>query len=119
MVEENTNYDGLDIDEEEDVCITVNKYNLMKQQFIHDKTKKQLKRRKTTSGLLAGYHHGHLDPLPLTWKYPTKMNVIQMITLFQMVHPSEGVALKLLNTADNKHFALIIKETICLEWVDL
>jgi hypothetical protein len=105
FVEDYNNCDGLDIDEEEDVCITVTDYNAMEQQLVHDKTKEQLKRRKTTGGLLVGYHHGHLNPLPSSWKYPTKMNVIQMITLFQMGNPSEGVApLKLLKTGHVKHF---------------
>ena len=63
-------------------------------------TRRQLKRRKLTVGL----HHGKLNVLPANWKYP-KMTMVQLIHLYLMGSPSEGVAaLRLCNSAHVGHF---------------
>jgi hypothetical protein len=54
---------------------------------LSGKTQDQLKKRKLT----VGNHHSKLNLLPAPWSYPARMNVIQMITLFQMGCPAEGV----------------------------
>ncbi len=63
-------------------------------------TRRQLKRRKLT----VGFHHGKLNVLPADWTYP-KMNLVQLIHLYQMGSPSEGVtALCLCTSARVRHF---------------
>ena len=99
-------YDDMDIKPEEDIVITIEEDAAVHNKLMRDKMAAQLrKRRKTTHGLLVGHHHGGLNPLPSTWEYPNEMNLIQMITLYQMGSPSESVPpLKLLKPADVCHF---------------
>jgi hypothetical protein len=96
-------FDG-DAEEEEDVCITFEEsvaVESVREAAIRCKTQDQLKKRKLT----VGNHHGKLNPLPASWRYPSRMNVIQMITLFQMGCPVEGVCpLKLLRSDLVNHF---------------
>jgi len=69
---------------------------------IQAKTKEQLGKRTMT----IGYHQGHLNPLPASWHYPENiMNMVQMITLYQMGSPSDGVPpLKVLAAPQVNHF---------------
>ncbi len=63
-------------------------------------TRRQLKCRK----LIVGFHHGKLNVLPANWTYP-KMNLVQLIHLYLMGSPSEGVtALRLCISAHVGHF---------------
>jgi hypothetical protein len=72
-------YDGMDIEPEEDIVITIEEDAAVHNKLMRDKMAAQLrKRRKTTHGLLVGHHHGGLNPLPSTWEYPNEMNLIQL-----------------------------------------
>jgi hypothetical protein len=101
--------DAFDVEEEEDVLITIQEEEVMHsdmlQKAIRTRTEEQMKRRKIDNGIIVGFHHGVLNPLPSSWRYPKKMNVIQMITLYQIGCKAEGVpALKLLNSKQVNHF---------------
>lgn len=62
--------------------------------------KKQLKKQRLT----FGFYHGQLKTLPASWMYP-KMNCFQLIHLYLMGYPAEGVtALKNLNSKHVQHF---------------
>ena len=47
-------------------------------QLTSKRTSQQLKARKLT----LGYHHGILNPLPSTWRYPKGITLIQLINLW-------------------------------------
>jgi hypothetical protein len=65
-----------------------------------EETRRQLKRRKLT----MGFHHGKVHVLPTLWNYP-KMNLVQLIHLYQMGLSSEGIAaLCLCKSSDMNHF---------------
>ncbi len=107
LFEDMCNGIGGDIEEEEDVILTFeSEQGTAIQQQVRDaairaKTKEQLGKRTMT----IGYHHGHLNPLPASWRYPEKMNMVQMITLYQMGSPSDGVPpLMVLAAPQVKHF---------------
>ena len=56
-------------------------------------------------GAVVGYHHGRLNVLPALYRYPEKMNLIQMMTLYLMGNPKEGVvALRYCRAPDVTHF---------------
>ena len=90
-------------DEEDDEIIIT--FDEPMDDFIVDrmrrqKAKEQVKRRKMT----VGFHHGVLNPLPSSWSYP-KMNMIQLINLYLLGSPAEGVsALRHLNSKHVMHF---------------
>ena len=90
-------------DEEDDKIIIT--FDEPMDDFIVDrmrrqKAKEQVKRRKMT----FGFHHGVLNPLPSSWSYP-KMNMIQLINLYLLGSPAEGVsALHHLNSKHVMHF---------------
>ena len=96
-------FETCDVDEE--VVITFEECLTASQQESAQKskaaeTRRQLKRRKLT----VGFHHGKLTVLPALWKYP-KMNLVQLIHLYQMRLPSEGItALCLFKSTDVDHF---------------
>jgi hypothetical protein len=95
-----------DYEEEDDVVVCIDSVSNdledhFKQATIRKKTQEQLKRRTITVGI----HHGKFNPLPCSWKYPEKMNVIQLITLYQMGCPAESVPpLRLLRANLVQHF---------------
>ena len=71
---------------------------------IQDKTQAQLRKRKQC-GVYVGLHHGKLSTLPSMWQYPTKLSLIQMMTLYLIGNKSEKVLpLKLLKAPDVSHF---------------
>ena len=92
-----------DVDEE--VVITFEECLTVAQQESAQKsreagTRRQLKCRKLT----VGFRHGKLNVLPALWKY-SKMNLVQLIHLYQMGSPSEGItALRLCKSSDVNHF---------------
>ena len=108
--EDNTD-DGFwtgDVVEEEDICLTYEEDQSLaeqaRQSTIRERTKYQLIEHKKR-GVVVGFHHGHLNPLPSLWQYPKQMNLIQMITLFLMGSPIEGVTpLKYLKSPQVVHF---------------
>ena len=55
--------------------------------IVRQKTSKQMKSHTFT----MGYHHGKLDPLPSTWKYPNGCNVIQLLNLWLIGNRKENV----------------------------
>jgi hypothetical protein len=56
-------------------------------------------------GAVIGYHHGRLNALPALFRYPEKMNLIQMMTLYLMGNPKERViALRYCRAPDVTHF---------------
>jgi hypothetical protein len=99
-----SSFDG-DVEEEEDVCISITfeesaAVESVRETAIWCKTQDQKKQKLTVRN-----HHGKLNPLPAWWHYLARMNVIQMITLFQMGYPAEGVCpLKLLWSDLVNHF---------------
>lgn len=95
-------------EEEEDIVFTIDADEEIRKKAhaaaIAKKTKQQLKERKKT-GLLVGFHHGHLNPLAPMWRYPKQMNLIQMITIYQMGSPADKVTpLKYLKAPQVVHF---------------
>ena len=76
----------IEITYEEDKAL----HELARETSIKHKAKKQLDQRKK-NGILVGFHHGALNPLPSYWKYPNKLNLLQMITLWLMGSPKEKV----------------------------
>jgi len=73
-------------------------------QRLRQNTQQQLQSRKS-HGLLVGFHHGVLNPLLSMWGYPKRMNLIQMITFYQMGSPMESVPpLKYIATKQVSHF---------------
>jgi hypothetical protein len=73
-------YDGLDIEEEKEVSVTVEEDAAMHNHLLQQKLMEQMERRKTPHGILCGFHHGGINPLLVSWVYPKRMNLIQMIT---------------------------------------
>ena len=73
------------VDEEEDAFIHFEENNTEIEQRVQvatnrAKTKEQLQQRTIT----MGFQHGHFNPLPSSWCYPKMMNMIQLITMYQM-----------------------------------
>ena len=102
-------YDGLDIEEEKEVSVTVEEDAAMHNQLLQQKLMpmEQMERRKSTHGILCDFHHGGINPLPVSWVYPKRMNLIQMITLWVMGSPSERappLKLLLLGSDAVRHF---------------
>ena len=96
-----------DIKEEEDVVLMFDAdggsmvWEQVRDAMVRAKTKEQLGKRT----LKMGYHHGHFNPLRSSYRYPKKMNMIQMTTLYQIGSPSDGVPpLKVLGSVHVKHF---------------
>jgi hypothetical protein len=106
VVDEICNEMDYDVEEEEDVILTFEAEGGSVQERVRDamvraKTKEQLGKRT----MKVGFHHGHFNPLPSFYRYPKKMNIIQMMTLFQIGNQSDGVPpLKLLGCIHVKHF---------------
>jgi hypothetical protein len=94
------------MEDEEDVVLTFEEGGEVTQQEVREatiriKTTQQLKQLTIT----VGFHHGHLNPLPASWRYPKGMNMIQMITLYQMGCPSDVIPpLKVLKSGQVNHF---------------
>ena len=75
--------DGMDdaffcggLEEDDDIIITVDEEKAM-QEMVRDatikaKTQQQLQNRRS-HGLLVGFHHGVLNPLPSMWKDPKQI----------------------------------------------
>lgn len=59
----------------------------IKDETIWGNTHTQLKKR----AVLVGFHYGKLSPLPSLWCYPKVMNMIQLITLYQLGNPMDGI----------------------------
>ena len=55
--------------------------------ILRQKTSKQMK----SFTLTMGYHHGKLNPLPSTWKYPNGCTVIQLMNLWLIGNRKENV----------------------------
>jgi hypothetical protein len=90
-----------DVVEEEDVVVTVEENAAFQQKTIREKSKQQMEKRRYR----VGYYDGRWNTLPKGWEYPEKMNLIQMITLFQMGNPAESIPpLKTLTPQDVKRF---------------
>jgi hypothetical protein len=82
-------FETCDVDEEAVItfeeCLTAAQQDSARKSRITE-TRRPLNRRKIT----MGFHHGKLTVLPASLKYP-KMNLVQMIHLYQMGSPSEGI----------------------------
>ena len=64
--------------------------------IVHQKTSKQMK----SCTLTMGYHHGKLNSLPSTWKYPNGFNVIQLMNLWLIGNRNENVPSLAISGAD-------------------
>ena len=64
--------------------------------IVRQKTSKQMKSRTFT----IGYHHGKLNPLPSTWKYPNSCTIIQLIDLWLIGNRKENVLTLAISGAD-------------------
>ena len=78
-----------DIEEEDDVILTFEseQRSAIQQQVRDAAVRAKAKEQLGKPTMTVGYHHGHLNPLPSSWHYPEKMNMVQMITLDQMMSP--------------------------------
>ena len=56
-------------------------------QAVRVQTKRQLSERKYT----IGYHHGKMNPLPSTWKYPRGITLIHLINLWLIGDKEQNV----------------------------
>jgi hypothetical protein len=67
-----------------------------------EQTKKALKART----LSTGFHHGHFNPLPSTWVYPTRMTIIDLINLWLLGGGKDTNVppFRLLSPINVKHF---------------
>lgn len=71
--------------EEEDVEFTVDEVQVLHEQAKDAATKersKQLLENRKKNGIFVGVHNGIITPLLPTWKYPQKMTLQQMISLW-------------------------------------
>ena len=94
-----------DDDEEEDIAVALDEPENMpprkRARIIQRRTNEQLAARTIT----VGFHHGHLNPLPSSWKYPKHLTVIQLINLWLVGAKEEKVpALRKLITKHVLHF---------------
>jgi len=76
ILEESAHFE-LSNEEDEDIVLP----------FVDDGTLDQLTSKRTSQQLKArkftiGYHHGKLNPLPSTWRYPKGITLIQLINLW-------------------------------------
>ena len=93
------NYDVFEVEEE--VVVTVDEQAILQLDLVRQRTREQMERRTVR----VGYYNGRWNTLPNGWVYPVKMNLIQMITLFQMGNPADRIPpLKSLSTQDVKSF---------------
>ena len=68
---------------------------------IRVQTKRQLSERKYT----IGYHHGKMNPLPSTWKYPRGITLIHLINLWLIGDKEQNVPpLGMVSTQWVRHF---------------
>jgi hypothetical protein len=69
-------FDAFDVDDEEYLVITIQEEADMHQDMlhtaIHTRTQEQMKRRKLGNEFTMSFHHGVLNPLFSSWKYPQK-----------------------------------------------
>ncbi len=78
--------------------------------FVGDATLDQLTSKRTSQQLKArkytiGFHHGILNPLPSTWRYPKGMTLIQLINLWLLgVHDQNVPPLGKISTRMVYHF---------------
>ena len=90
LVENNDNV-VLDDKEEDDVVITLDEPERMapnqRERIIRQRTQEQLASRK----IKVGYHHGKLNPLPASWRYPPGLTLIQLCHLWPVGSPRENV----------------------------
>ena len=95
---------GFDEDELIEFTVQQEQVQVLQKQAVDEAAKsraaEQLTRR-LNSGFTVGLVDGHWNPLPPGWKYPTKMNMQQMITLWLMGNPTERVPP--LRTVSPKH----------------
>jgi hypothetical protein len=95
---------GFDEDELIEFTVQQEQVQVLHKQAVDEAAKsraaEQLTRR-LNSGFTVGLVDGHWNPLPPGWKYPTKMNMQQMITLWLMGNPTERVPP--LRTVSPKH----------------
>ena len=56
-------------------------------QIIKQLTNEQLANRT----IKVGFHHGHFDPLPASWKTPKGLTVIQLVNLWLVGSKNEHV----------------------------
>jgi hypothetical protein len=94
--------------EEEVVEFTVEEVQVLADQARDAATKertKQLLEKRQQNGICVGVHNGMLTPLLPTWKYPEKMTLIQMISLWLIGIKSDHVPpLRFVSPAHVKHF---------------
>ena len=94
-------------DEEEDVVIALEEAQptdtsrRTRARFVQQRTQEQLAKRK----IKVGYHHGHFNPLPASWRFPKGLTVIQLVHLWLVGSEKEHVpALKKLKPSLLAHF---------------
>jgi hypothetical protein len=92
----NANGSTGEFDEDELIEFTVQQeqVQVLHEQAVDASTKSRVAEqltRRLNSGFTVGLVDGHWNPLPPGWKYPTKMNMQQMITLWLMRNPTERV----------------------------
>ena len=75
-IEESAHFE-LSCEEDEDIVLPFVDDGTL-DQLTSKRTSQQLKARKST----LGYHHGILNPLPSTWRYPKGITLIQLINLW-------------------------------------
>lgn len=108
LPEQDSTFDAGGIEEDDYIEISFEEKTALHARVIDEsikhRQKQQIQNRKK-NGLLVGFHHGVLNPLPSTWTYPTKMSLIQLITLHQMGSPAESVPpLKYISCKQVAHF---------------
>ena len=89
-LEEPINYcvGGFDIEDEEDTEIVIPILSeSTADQLAQERTKKKLMERKFT----IGFHHGKLNPLPSTWRYPKGITLIHLINLWLIGQKDDNV----------------------------
>jgi hypothetical protein len=94
------------VEYEEDIIIEIPNESPQQSAAVQDrnvrrKTAQQMEKRTLT----MGHHHGTLNPLPSTWRYPKELNVIQLMTLWLLGNQREKVPpLEMLESRYVNHF---------------
>ena len=91
-------------DEEENVVLELDRPERLADQqarFVWQRTKEQLSSRK----MKVGFHHGHFNVLPASWRYPHTLTVIQLINIWLIGMEKEHVPpLRKINSIHVEHF---------------
>lgn len=85
----------------------------IKDATIWAKMHEQLKKKT----ILVGFHHGKLNPLPSLWHDPIGMNMIQLMFLYQLGNPPNGVLPLRLLSGEQCHILTKVV-IVCQEWVE-